>query len=235
MAKYLFTLGRPGSGKSAIGRAIMQTYGGARNVIKMNDYPLLEEMFLQEEHGLAAGPKQFRRVEKGASIGFEVLDPQVFPLTLCLLNEQAHRYLHDLKLIIIEFARHNYTDIVRYFQPDILRNAHVLFMQLPLEACIQRIQRRVEERRYEDDRLVSESTLRARYQDDGLASLLAVCDPAQVSVINNEGKRHDTWLEVKSRVDELLYRVNPPSQRPVTTLNQAWRPFNNPKREPSLI
>lgn len=224
MAKYLFTLGRPGSGKSSIGRAIIKAYGGTRHVEKLNDYPLLWEMFMQEERGQVTGHRLFRRSEKNGALGFEVLDRQVFPRALSMLDEQAARYHTQSKLVLIEFSRSDYADIFRYFRPHIMKNAHIFLMQASLETCIQRIDHRVARPRYEDDRLVAEETMHKYHQDDGSASLLAVCPPGQVSIIQNEGNPRDTWLEVKSRLDALLYQMPQAPGSALWSLSDLKRP-----------
>jgi hypothetical protein len=230
MAKFVFTVGRPGSGKSSIGRAISAAYGGERHVVKLNDYPLLWEMFMQEEQGQVAGRRQFRRAEKNGSVGFEVLDRQVFPLALCLLDELAGRYLAQPKLVVIEFSRSDYTDIFRYFRPYIMKNAHIFLLQTSLETCIQRIARRVERPCCADDRLVAEETVRKYHQDDGSESLLTICQPGQVSIINNDGHPRDTWLEVKGRLDALLYQVPRPALWSSSDLERPRAPFKDQSR-----
>ncbi|HEY0757244.1 MAG TPA: AAA family ATPase [Ktedonobacteraceae bacterium] len=205
MAKFLNLIGRPGSGKSTLAREITHRHGGAGGVVTLNEYNFLEEMFRDEENH-PQGTRRFRRREQGNVVGFDVLDPRVFPIALSQVNERASQYLQEPdKLVLIEFSRPDYSDVRNCFSTDIMKNAQFCFVKAPLETCIKRIRQRVERNFYPDDKLVSEEVMRQRYQEDGLATLLNSVSSKRVHVLDNTSSWNDAWLEMRTYLDEIMY------------------------------
>ena len=143
MQVKLFILGCPGSGKSTIARRIVehvnQCYKGW-SATRFNDYDILHKMFLDDTH-----KEQFRRVKHG---GFYVLDRSVYNTALKELeiavcaSFNASIFLQN-ELAIIEFARSDYIEAFKQFNPEFIQDAYFLYIEVDIDTCIQRIKERV--------------------------------------------------------------------------------------------
>lgn len=205
MAQFLFIVGRPGSGKSTLARAIEDEFGQDRELLVINDYPILWEMFEEDCRKGPSEPRQFGERWQGGVRGFDILDRRpVFNTALYRMSEFLRPYLETDRLILVEFSRNDYSDVRSSFSPVIMSNARCLFLATPLEICIQRIRRRVMDQRYIDDNLVSEETMRRNHQDDGRASLFAQFTREHVRVVHNGGAWDETWRQASRFLDDLL-------------------------------
>ena len=164
MVVNLFILGRPGSGKSSAA-GIIATIARCRgwNTTHINDYDILKEMAQAD-----IAHKNFRQTEHG---GFDVQDFSVLDLALRELEKRAqHLPLEQNTLIIIEFARDDYSKALKWFSPDFLQDAYFLFMHLDIDTCVQRIQKRITyiytDPPISDNHYVSEEIVRGYYQKD---------------------------------------------------------------------
>lgn len=185
MAKKLFILGRPGSGKSAAFRHIKQyinrKYGWS--AIHYNDYDILKDLFLFEKlFQSGAKSRRFRATEHG---GFDVLDFSVLDIALKRLEKEVrHRYSSNDELIVIEFARDDYAKALELFSPGFLKDAFFLFLDTDLRTCMKRVQERVTHPTSEDDHFVSEDILRSYYN---IQTLPHSFDKGKIKVITNKG------------------------------------------------
>ena len=164
MVVKLFILGRPGSGKSSAAR-IIATIAQCRGWITfhINDYDILKEMAQAD-----SAQKNFRYTEPR---GFAVRNFSVLDVALRELEKRAqHLSLEQDTLIIIEFARDDYSKALKWFSPGFLQDAYFLFMHLDLDTCVQRIQKRITytytDPPISDNHYVSEEIVRGYYQKD---------------------------------------------------------------------
>src|SRR5947209_2565187 len=116
MSMKLFILGRPGSGKSSTAH-IIATIAQCRrwNTVHINDYDILKEMAQAD-----SAHKNFRQIEYG---GFDVQNFSVLDVALEELEKKAqHLPLQQEALIIIEFARDDYSKALKRFSPGFLQD-----------------------------------------------------------------------------------------------------------------
>ncbi len=160
----VFVLGRPGSGKTtAVNRLIELAKERDWNTRRIKDYEILHSMFLADtEH------KKFLPTAHG---GFDVIDFSVLDIALGKLEKKVK--WHELKfsfkneLIIIEFARNDYHEALKQFDPDFLRDSFFFFIDADIDTCIQRIRDRVAcSTATEDNHYVSEHIIRHYYSKD---------------------------------------------------------------------
>src|SRR5579862_1811436 len=124
MTVKIFVVGRPGSGKTAVVKDILEH---AKNVgvsaLRIQDYHILYNMYI-EECKKAGAPKKFRSTRLG---GFDVLDFSVFDSALVLLEEQVWAEINRVpvapQLITIEFARNNYHHDWSQFSPAFIQDS----------------------------------------------------------------------------------------------------------------
>jgi len=164
MLVKLFILGRPGSGKSSAA-GIIATIAQCRGWITfhINDYDILKEMAQAD-----SAQKIFHLTEHG---GFNVRNFSVLDVALRELEKRAqHLSLEQDTLIIIEFARDDYSKALKWFSPGFLQDAYFLFMHLDLDTCVERIQKRITytytDPPISDNHYVSEEIVRGYYHKD---------------------------------------------------------------------
>ncbi len=199
MLVKLFILGRPGSGKSSAAR-IIATIARCRgwNTTHINDYDILKEMAQAD-----TAHKNFRQTEHG---GFDVQDFSVLDIALKDVEKRAqHRSLEQDTLVIIEFARDDYSKALKWFSSGFLQDAYFLFMHLDLDTCIQRIQKRITytytDPPISDNHYVSEEIVRGYYQmdnrqyiKDSLKTDYSIMK--LIRIIDNSA----SWLELRDNV-----------------------------------
>ena len=199
MVVKLFILGRPGSGKSSAAR-IIATIAQCRGWItfRINDYDILKEMAQAD-----SAQKNFRHTEHS---GFAVRNFSVFDVALRELEKRAqHLPLEQNTLVIIEFARDDYSKALKWFSSGFLQDAYFLFMHLDLDTCIQRIQKRITytytDPPISDNHYVSDEIVRGYYQmdnrqyiKDSLKTDYSIMK--LIRIIDNSG----SWLELQDNV-----------------------------------
>jgi hypothetical protein len=109
-----------------------------------------------------------RPVEFG---GFEVLDFSILDTALQIIERRVEKALesHELdwhRIAIIEFARSNYLQALSQFDPDFLKDAHFLILESDVDTCMDRIDRRIRCREFDDDTFVPVNIMRDYYQKD---------------------------------------------------------------------
>src|SRR5258708_35513962 len=114
MPHKIFILGLPGSGKSTISRYIlkyMQRYHDEYSITRICDYDILYQMFKDDPDHKSFYPTQHD--------GFYVKDPAMYVLALKKLEEIVVNDSDYAKkdLVIIEFARTDYTKAFKNFNP----------------------------------------------------------------------------------------------------------------------
>src|SRR5260370_22549373 len=120
MGVKLFVLGTPGTGKSTVGRAIIEPL--VRDCqwapVRINDYEILREMFIAD----ATKSDEDRRFKAAEHNAFNVLDFTVFDVALQHLQQrveeetaQSKATVSEPPFAIIEFARNDYQSAFRQF------------------------------------------------------------------------------------------------------------------------
>ena len=165
MSVKVFVIGRPGSGKStAVHRIIELAMKTGYSTKRLKEYEILLQMFQEDtDH------KKFSPTEHG---GFDVLDFSVLDTALEKLKRRVCELVDSSKkeLLLIEFARDDYSKALNQLGYDFLQDAYFLFMHLDLDTCVQRIQKRITytytDPPISDNHYVSEEIVRGYYQKD---------------------------------------------------------------------
>ena len=166
MERDVFLLGRPGSGKSSAA-GLIQMFAGDRGwtTYYINDYELLQEMFLQEkaQHTPHEG-RNFRPTGPKECNGFDVTNFTVLDTVLEKMKGEVEeikaRTLEEVNtLCLVEFARASYHDAFQLFGSDLLKGAHLLYLDVDIESCIKHNHQRT-------DHFVSDAIMRTYYCED---------------------------------------------------------------------
>ncbi|HYT42654.1 MAG TPA: hypothetical protein VEP90_09925 [Methylomirabilota bacterium] len=217
MIKIAFLLGRPGSGKSTAALEIRQFAEDRGWATKhIFDYKLLQAMFLQEKkQGRTSQGEKF--IPKGPKEcnGFDVSDFSVLDTVLEKMAEEVRQeelgFQEKNVLIILEFARDNYSRALFRFGPDFLRDAHLVYLKVDLGTCIDRIRQRVECdcRPHSYNHFVSEDIMRGYYcKDDWSEVNFSLRHTWGISVktqeVDNMGDYQALKKEIKRLVEDEL-------------------------------
>jgi len=205
--KYVFLLGRPGCGKSALYRELegrILESGQARTFQRVDDFPKLWAALLRDDALEKEGKERLytRRTREGEP---RLTDDDLFNV---ILKEVASDVLQSDKpdhMIFIEFARSNYVEALQNFDRSILDNCIVIYMEVDFEICWARNVARHEAAIAVngDDHLVPRAEMERIYlHDDRDAFVQYIQDQnIPVLVVNNEadGEEH-----LREQVDELF-------------------------------
>ena len=153
MIKTVFVFGCSGSGKTTAAHCIemlARDNGQKWSTTRFNDYKIMYEWFKDDiEH------RQFDLADYG---GFDVRVPEIYDKAI----EELTRKIWEHKpsepgLIIIDFARWDYSSSLELLGKDLLQHAYFLFLNADLKTCVQRVQQRVRNPLTIDDHFVPES------------------------------------------------------------------------------
>lgn len=207
MFLIVFLLGRPGSGKSSVAQLI-EMFAKDRDWLThyINDYQLLLTMFLQEQYDSANSRKKFRQTGTKEQQGFDVIDFSVLDEVLETIARKVREWKEEQnnlaknELFLIEFARGNYSQALQSFSRDILQDAHLLYLNVDIECCIERNHKRT-------DYFVSDEIMRTYYNNDDWSRIMYnLQDNCDKCVIKNTGTFQDLMQEVDEWVDIHLKR-----------------------------
>ena len=164
MVSKLFLLGRPGSGKSTVRRYVTKI---AQHQF-LSPYPINDYKILRNRCMADLSHTRIRLAEFG---GFEVLDFSILDTALHIIERRVEKALkrHPLELpriAIIEFARSDYLQALSQFDPDFLEDAHFLILESDIDTCMDRIDRRIRCREFDDDTFVPVNIMEDYYQKD---------------------------------------------------------------------
>ncbi len=206
MAVKLFVLGCSGSGKStAANYFIMLAKNAGYSAIRLNDYEILYRMFKAE---IKSPSQQFGHALYG---GFEVLDLTLYDAALMRLEEVVEElYSQTDKLIIIEFARADYSKAMRLFSDGFIRNSYFLFIDADQDICICRIHNRVLHQTTLDDHFVPEHVVKAfrhkankQYMASDLKTDYGLTDE-RIKIIDNTGASLSFFKMISRFADDIF-------------------------------
>jgi adenylate kinase family enzyme len=186
MKAKIFVLGRPGSGKSTAARQVnclLERKGWTARHI--NDYEILREMFLADTQHLKFQPTEHN--------GFDATDLTVMDIALQKVERKVRRCSSLVDLVTIEFARNDYREALKQFNPTFLQDAYFLFLDADIETCLLRVHERVKRSTSIDDHPSFSDDIFRRYYDKEHGAYMTHClqrefnISKQVKVINNTG------------------------------------------------
>ena len=180
MVTKVFFLGRPGTGKSTAAHEMRQLAEGRGWVTQhIFDYRFLQDMFLREKKELTPDQeKKFLPQGPEECNGFDVRDFSVLDTVLEKMAEEVRqveqRNSEKNELILLEFARDNYTRALFLFGPDFLQDALLVYLKVDFDTCIDRIHQRVECDCHPDsyNHFVSDDIMRSYYRKDDWSEVI---------------------------------------------------------------
>ncbi len=216
----VFILGRPGSGKSTVAQLLKATaQESGWDTRHMYDYKHLHDMFQQEiDDNLPVENRVFRQRGPAASQGFDVINFQVLDTVLKRMANEVQAEEQDQsganKLLLIEFARREYARALDMFGHEVLYGAHLLYIKLDLEDCIERVHQRLVEGRSasEYDHFESDELMRGYYGEDDWSSgqfseyldyLRSDGMDMKLEELDNYGTRE----ELSRKVEEFFHKI----------------------------
>lgn len=229
--EIVYVLGRAGSGKSTVAQKIT-TWAKTqeRETIHLYDYSFLEKRFRQE---IDDCPPEELRVFKKVESGFDVVKFEVLNEVLQEMASEVKQKREDGSysdcLFVIEFARREYGKALDIFnQQGLLDNSFLLYVNLDVKICIQRVHQRTIEnpcpKRF--DHFVSDGIMQDYYSWDDWNSE----DIAQyLDNIRRDGLAIETGqIENDRSVQELDCEI-------ITTLSEADKALKDAKRHLATV
>ncbi len=211
MAVKVFLLGRPGSGKSTAAQRIIrlaQRKNWATTYI--GDYEILHRWFESEKRNPYIKHKYFDPTDYE---GFNVSDFSVLRIALEEVKRRIQKHVQSrTKLILIEFARDDYSEVLRTFDNEILHDAYFLFLHSDIDVCIQRILTRTAHHITIHDHYVSKEIIESYYARDNRSYILSQfakdynLDYERVTVIDNMSSWDDFMQQIKKFTNDLFER-----------------------------
>lgn len=194
-SSFVFLLGRPGSGKSAVYRMLkkrLREGGLASDITRIDDFPVLRELLDRD-----VGFKRHYRKEGG----FVVTDFTILDEVLKEINRKLKKLEQPGKVTFVEFARARYADALKNFDRKVLDRSLILYIYCPFDICVERNVRRFRKARGKDiDEHIAPTDIMERYYKyDDYEELylkseneLKAQAPAPIVVVKNnvEGLNH---------------------------------------------
>jgi adenylylsulfate kinase-like enzyme len=186
---FIFLLGRPGSGKSAIYRILSKRFveeGIAKEVTRMDDFPVLQELLGRD--------KEFKRHYRKEG-GFVITDLALLDDVLTEMNAELKRGVAPGKITFVEFARNSYSRAMENFDREVLDRSLILYVYCPFDICMARNIRRFEEagEKTSDEHIAPSDIMECYYKRDDYEELFLKSEeelkrraPAPVVVVRNE-------------------------------------------------
>lgn len=201
---YIFLLGRPGCGKSAVYNQVIKKLKNeqlAYDFPRVDDFSKLWSKFMEDDKNELEGkPRKYsRKTEDG---GYKVINDKTWHELLQEVNTDIIPMQKKGRVVFVEFSRDNYIDAFKNFSKDILNHALALYINVPFEICWQRNAARHEKalKNGTDDHLVSKEEMEKTYKiDDGLE--FAKNSPLPVEIIDNS-KNGEEYL--KNQINNII-------------------------------
>lgn len=179
---YIFLLGRPGCGKSAVYNYLtkrLKEENLALEFPRVDDFPKLWKLFQTDTQ-----QKRSRRTEDG---GYKVTDDTVWDDLLKEVNSEIISMEKEGRVVFVEFSRNSYKRAFKNFSAEVISKSIAIYIDCPFEICwrrnVERHQKAVAEGT--DDHLVSKEEMEKTYLiDDGLE--FAKLNILPVEVIENK-------------------------------------------------
>ena len=207
--KYVFLLGRPGCGKSALYRELERRIlesGQARTLERVDDFPKVWAR-LQGDDALEREGKE-RVYSQRTDDGDYLANENFFDGILKEVNADVLRIDKPDHMVFIEFARSNYVEAIQDFNPRILEHCIAVYMEVSFDICWARNVARHEAAmaQHGDDHLVGREAMEEVYLHDDQEAFVAYMKERNIPVlvVNNEadGEEH-----LKGQVEELFQRL----------------------------
>ncbi len=193
MARFVFVVGRPCTGKSLATRILtdeLRLRGFEGEIAVMHDFPVLWVLVQKDP--------SFRRHRPTEDGGFEITDDSIWQE----LDNWLHAKLETERadLVIAEVARHVYAPLFDCLPKRIIDQSLVLYLSSSWDIAWQRNLTRgqVDRARY-----ISRVDMEKWYGDDDLDALRARGD-LSLTVIENEGTRDELRRDLMPMVDKIL-------------------------------
>jgi adenylate kinase family enzyme len=205
--KYVFLLGRPGCGKSALYRELEGRFlesGQARTFQRVDDFPKLWAALLRDDALEKEGKERLytRRTDQGEP---RLTSDDLFNVILKEVASDVLKINKPEHMIFIEFARSNYVEALQNFDNSILDRCIVIYMEVSFEICWARNVARHEATiaANGDDHLVPRTEMERIYLHDDRDAFVQYMQDQDIPivVVNNEadGEEH-----LREQVDELV-------------------------------
>jgi adenylate kinase family enzyme len=213
--KYVFLLGRPGCGKSALYRELEQRIldsGQAKTVERVDDFPKVWARLLQDDAREEEGKERLfsKRIGDGNYIVTrDKVFERIFDEILKEVNADVLEITKPDHVIFLEFARSSYVQAIQHFDQRILDNCIAIYMQVSFDTCWARNVARHEAAiaKDGDDHLVPRKEMEKRYLYDDQEAFVQYMQARHipVAVVDNEahGEEH-LERQVEQLFDDLF-------------------------------
>jgi hypothetical protein len=205
--KYVFLLGRPGCGKSALYRELEKRIlesAQAETCERVDDFPKVWAL-LQRDDALEQEGKERLHSRRSENGGWLFTNDQVWDDFLKEVNAEVLEIDRPDHVIFIEFARPSYIGAIRNFDRGILDDCIAIYMQVSFETCWARNVARHEGVIGEDgdDHFVRREAMEKFYLHDDQEAFVQQMQERNIPVVvvDNEadGEEH-----LQSQVEELF-------------------------------
>jgi adenylylsulfate kinase-like enzyme len=204
---FVFLLGRPGSGKSAIYRILSKRLaeeGLAKEVTRMDDFPVLQELLSRD--------KEFKRHYRKEG-GFVVTDFALLDDVLKEMNAELKRGVAPGKITFVEFARDRYSHAMGNFDREVLDHSLILYIYCPFNVCMARNIRRFKEagEKTLDEHIAPSDIMERYYKHDDYEELYLKSEeelkrwaPAPLAVVRNETEDLERLKQELEKIVEMM-------------------------------
>jgi adenylate kinase family enzyme len=216
--RYLFLLGRPGCGKSALYHELEKQIlasGQAQTVERVDDFPKVWAR-MHGDDALEQEGKERIYTQRSADGAYLITDESFFDDILKEVSADVLAIDKPDHLIFLEFARPNYVAAIQNFDERILRRCLAIYMDVSFDICWARNVARHEAEMTQDgdDHFVYRETMEEIYLNDDRDAFVRDMKDRNIPVfvVNNEadGEEHLREL-VQELFENLFLKVRQPA------------------------